>query len=150
MMVIVIINLMGHLVNSYINAVAIAVATPVIDISNADGATIKGLAIFGDDQNASSTISASSSDDLIIRDNLFGFNSLQTYISSPTDLSLDISSSDIGGFVTKAKQVLAEKVIVPAGYTVVWSGQFEYMQRAVARLHVIVPLTFLVIFFFYT
>lgn len=60
---------------------------------------------------------------------------------------VDISSSDIGGFVSKAKQVLADKVTIPAGYTVAWSGQFEYMERAAARLQVVVPITLLVIFF---
>jgi Cu(I)/Ag(I) efflux system membrane protein CusA/SilA len=60
---------------------------------------------------------------------------------------VDISTSDIGGFVAKAKQLLAEKVIIPAGYTVVWSGQFEYMERAAKRLTIVVPITFLIIFF---
>jgi len=46
---------------------------------------------------------------------------------------VDISSSDIGGFVSKAKQVLADKVTIPAGYTIAWSGQFQYMERAVAK-----------------
>mgnify|MGYP000370758544 CR=1 FL=1 len=59
---------------------------------------------------------------------------------------VDISTSDIGGFVTKAKQVLAEKVTLPAGYTLVWSGQFEYMERAAERLKIVVPITFLIIF----
>ncbi len=60
---------------------------------------------------------------------------------------VDISSSDIGGFVAKAKQVLEDKVTIPAGYTVAWSGQFEYMKRAAERLKVVVPITLLVIFF---
>jgi Cu(I)/Ag(I) efflux system membrane protein CusA/SilA len=60
---------------------------------------------------------------------------------------VDISSSDIGGFVSKAKQVLVDKVIIPSGYTVTWSGQFEYMERAAARLQVVVPITLLLIFF---
>lgn len=60
---------------------------------------------------------------------------------------VDISSSDIGGFVSKAKQVLADKVTIPVGYTVSWSGQFEYMERAAERLQVVVPITLLVIFF---
>jgi len=42
---------------------------------------------------------------------------------------------------------VAEKVIIPAAYTLVWSGQFEYMERAAQRLIVIVPITFLIIFF---
>jgi Cu(I)/Ag(I) efflux system membrane protein CusA/SilA len=60
---------------------------------------------------------------------------------------VDISSSDIGGFVKKAKQVLADKVSIPAGYTLIWSGQFEYMQRAAARLQIVIPITLLIIFF---
>ena len=59
---------------------------------------------------------------------------------------VDISTSDIGGFVAKAKRVLAEQVDVPAGYTISWSGQFEYMERAAARLRIVTPLTLLIIF----
>jgi Cu(I)/Ag(I) efflux system membrane protein CusA/SilA len=59
---------------------------------------------------------------------------------------VDISTSDIGGFVTQAKRVLDEQVRVPSGYTVAWSGQFEYMERAAARLSVVVPATLLIIF----
>jgi len=60
---------------------------------------------------------------------------------------IDINNSDIGGFVEKAKQLINEKVTIPAGYTLVWSGQFEYMQRAATRLKVVVPITLLLIFF---
>jgi Cu(I)/Ag(I) efflux system membrane protein CusA/SilA len=59
---------------------------------------------------------------------------------------VDISTTDIGGFVTKAKKVMAEQVDVPAGYTVSWSGQFEYMERAAKRLRMIVPVTLMIIF----
>jgi Cu(I)/Ag(I) efflux system membrane protein CusA/SilA len=59
---------------------------------------------------------------------------------------VDISTSDIGGFVAKAKQVLAEQVTIPAGYTIIWSGQFEYMERAAKRLQIVVPATLLIIF----
>ena len=54
---------------------------------------------------------------------------------------VDIKTSDIGGFVAQAKQTLAERVTIPAGYTVAWSGQFEYMERAAERLRMVVPLT---------
>ena len=60
---------------------------------------------------------------------------------------VDISTSDIGGFVKKAKEVLAKQVEIPAGYTVTWSGQFEYMERAAKRLKIVVPITLLLIFF---
>ncbi|BCX88285.1 copper/silver efflux system protein [Methylomarinovum tepidoasis] len=59
---------------------------------------------------------------------------------------VDIKTSDIGGFVAKAKRVLAEQVKIPPGYTVSWSGQFEYMERAAKRLRVIIPVTLGLIF----
>ena len=59
---------------------------------------------------------------------------------------VDLSTSDIGGFVAQAKQVLEAMVDVPAGYTIVWSGQFEYMERAAKRLSIVAPVTLLIIF----
>ncbi len=59
---------------------------------------------------------------------------------------VDISSSDIGGFVSKAKEVVAEQVNLPPGYTLTWSGQFEYMERAAKRLSIVAPATLLIIF----
>ena len=59
---------------------------------------------------------------------------------------VDIKTSDIGGFVEQAKKTLAQQVEIPKGYTVSWSGQFEYMERAAQRLRIVVPLTLLLIF----
>ncbi|MCZ6458192.1 MAG: CusA/CzcA family heavy metal efflux RND transporter [Gammaproteobacteria bacterium] len=59
---------------------------------------------------------------------------------------VDLKTSDIGGFVAEAKQALAAEVEIPAGYTVTWSGQFEYMERAEARLRILIPATLLIIF----
>ncbi len=59
---------------------------------------------------------------------------------------VDIKTSDIGGYVAAAKQQVADTVRIPPGYSLVWSGQFEYMERAAARLKVVVPLTLLTIF----
>ncbi len=59
---------------------------------------------------------------------------------------VDIKTSDIGGYVAEAKQVVENQVEIPAGYTLVWSGQFEYMERAEERLRIVVPATLLVIF----
>ncbi|MCX7067589.1 MAG: CusA/CzcA family heavy metal efflux RND transporter [Methylococcales bacterium] len=59
---------------------------------------------------------------------------------------VDIKTSDIGGYVALAKKTLAERVTIPAGYTVSWSGQFEYMERAAERLRLVVPFTLLLIF----
>ncbi len=59
---------------------------------------------------------------------------------------VDPRTSDIGGFVAKAKRLVGQRVDVPAGYTILWSGQYEYMERASARLQVLVPVTLLAIF----
>lgn len=59
---------------------------------------------------------------------------------------VDLATSDIGGFVAKAKRTLAEQVVIPAGYTITWSGQFEHMERAAARLRIVAPATLLIIF----
>ncbi len=59
---------------------------------------------------------------------------------------VDIKTDDIGGFVAQAQKTLAERVKLPAGYTVAWSGQFEYMERAAKRLALVVPITLLLIF----
>jgi Cu(I)/Ag(I) efflux system membrane protein CusA/SilA len=59
---------------------------------------------------------------------------------------VDIATSDIGGFVRKARDVVAEQVDIPPGYTVAWSGQFEYMERAQKRLGIVAPATLLIIF----
>ncbi len=59
---------------------------------------------------------------------------------------VDLKSSDIGGYVVLAKEVLADQVEIPPGYSVAWSGQFEYMERAAKRLQVVVPATLLLIF----
>ena len=59
---------------------------------------------------------------------------------------VDITTSDIGGYVAEAKKLVAENVTIPAGYSLIWSGQFEYMERANARLKVVVPITLLTIF----
>ncbi len=60
---------------------------------------------------------------------------------------VDLSESDIGGFVGRAKAALDRQLDLPAGYTLSWSGQYEYMQRAAARLRIVVPLTLVLIFF---
>ncbi len=59
---------------------------------------------------------------------------------------VDIKTSDIGGYVAKAKSLIEKKVKLPPGYTLTWSGQFEYMERANERLQVVVPLALFIIF----
>jgi len=59
---------------------------------------------------------------------------------------VDITTSDVGGFVSQARQVLDAELEIPAGYALTWSGQYEYMERAAERLRVVIPLTLLMIF----
>ena len=59
---------------------------------------------------------------------------------------VDITGSDIGGYVARAKEAVAQEVQMPPGYRIVWSGQFEYMQRAEQRLKLVVPITLLIVF----
>jgi len=59
---------------------------------------------------------------------------------------VDISTSDIGGFVKKAKEAVDKQLEIPSGYSLTWSGQFEYMERAAERLRIVVPITLLIIF----
>lgn len=59
---------------------------------------------------------------------------------------VDITGRDLGGYVHEAKQAVADHVKLPAGYSVAWSGQFEYLERAEAKLKIVVPLTLAIIF----
>ena len=58
---------------------------------------------------------------------------------------VDITGRDIGGFIANAQKAIAANLQLPAGYTLVWSGQFENIQEANARLKWAVPLTFIII-----
>ena len=59
---------------------------------------------------------------------------------------VDISGIDIGTYVKRAQQAVKEELDLPEGYSVVWSGQYEYMERAAKRLRIVVPVTLLIIF----
>ncbi len=59
---------------------------------------------------------------------------------------VDISGRDLGGYVVDAQRAVAASVKLPLGYSVGWSGQYEYLQRAEARLKIVVPMTLLIIF----
>jgi Cu(I)/Ag(I) efflux system membrane protein CusA/SilA len=59
---------------------------------------------------------------------------------------VDIRERDIGSYVADARRAVAEQVKFPPGYYVTWSGQFEYMERAIAKMKIVVPVTLLTIF----
>ncbi|MFQ5730558.1 MAG: efflux RND transporter permease subunit [Planctomycetaceae bacterium] len=64
---------------------------------------------------------------------------------------VDVATSDIGGYVDTARAVIDEKVVnqpdFPPGYSVTWSGQYEYIQEANQRLMIVVPITLTIIIF---
>jgi Cu(I)/Ag(I) efflux system membrane protein CusA/SilA len=59
---------------------------------------------------------------------------------------VDVSGRDIGSYVRDAKAAVAGKVKVPAGYELVWSGQYEFMERVAQRLKLVVPITLFIVF----
>ncbi|MER2604115.1 MAG: CusA/CzcA family heavy metal efflux RND transporter, partial [Candidatus Competibacter phosphatis] len=59
---------------------------------------------------------------------------------------VDIQGRDIGSFIAEARKAVAEQVVLPAGYSLRWSGQYEYMNRALAKLQIVTPVTLAIIF----
>jgi Cu(I)/Ag(I) efflux system membrane protein CusA/SilA len=59
---------------------------------------------------------------------------------------VDIRERDIGSYVNDARKAVAGQVKFPPGYYITWSGQFEYMERAVEKMKVVIPVTLLTIF----
>lgn len=59
---------------------------------------------------------------------------------------VDVAGRDLGGYVADAKKAVIASVKLPAGYTLAWSGQYEYMERVKERLLVVVPITIFLIF----
>jgi Cu(I)/Ag(I) efflux system membrane protein CusA/SilA len=58
---------------------------------------------------------------------------------------VDIAGVDIGSYVKQAQKTVAEGIDLPAGYSIAWSGQYEYMERAKEKLGVVVPVTLIII-----
>jgi len=59
---------------------------------------------------------------------------------------VDTRNSDLGGYVTAAQAAVSKSVTFPPGYYATWSGQYEYMQRAIAKMKIVVPVTLALIF----
>jgi len=58
---------------------------------------------------------------------------------------VDVADRDIGGYVEEAKRVVGELVKLPEGFSLEWSGQYEYMMRAKERLKIVIPVTLLIV-----
>ena len=63
-----------------------------------------------------------------------------------TTIFVDIGDRDVGSYVEEAQRVVADQFDLPTGYTLIWSGQYEFMQRVVEKLQVVVPVTLGIIF----
>ena len=59
---------------------------------------------------------------------------------------VDISGRDLGSYVAEARKLVAQRVELPPGYSITWSGQFEYLDRATHKLKLVVPFTLVIIF----
>ena len=59
---------------------------------------------------------------------------------------VDVSGRDIGGYVRDAQKLVGDMVKLPTGYSIVWSGQYEYMQRAQEKMQLVIPATLAIIF----
>jgi len=59
---------------------------------------------------------------------------------------IDLKDIDVGTYVENARSIIEDQLTLPTGYTLAWSGQYEYMERAKERLKIVVPLTLLIIF----
>jgi Cu(I)/Ag(I) efflux system membrane protein CusA/SilA len=72
--------------------------------------------------------------------------SIKTEGAFPTAwVFVDVETDDLGGYVQEAREMVEAMVSLPPGYTMEWSGQYEFMQRAQARLGLVVPATLLII-----
>jgi Cu(I)/Ag(I) efflux system membrane protein CusA/SilA len=60
-----------------------------------------------------------------------------------TTIFVDIGERDVGGYVREAQAVVARELTLPTGYTLLWSGQYEFMQRVVEKMKIVVPVTLL-------
>jgi Cu(I)/Ag(I) efflux system membrane protein CusA/SilA len=59
---------------------------------------------------------------------------------------VDMQGRDLGGYVNDARKAVQDQVAMPPGYHIEWSGQFEYLERAAARMQIVIPITLLIIF----
>jgi Cu(I)/Ag(I) efflux system membrane protein CusA/SilA len=59
---------------------------------------------------------------------------------------IDLAGRDVGGYVEEAKSLVKDKLVLPVGYTLSWSGQYENMQRVQERLKLVIPITIFLIF----
>ncbi len=58
---------------------------------------------------------------------------------------IDLENIDVGTYVANAQKIIGEQVEIPEGYSLIWSGQYEYMERAAKKLALVIPITLLLV-----
>jgi Cu(I)/Ag(I) efflux system membrane protein CusA/SilA len=84
---------------------------------------------------------------LVIRKGPPSIKSENARLNAWVQVSIREDEVDLGTYVARAKEAVADHVELPAGYSIRWSGRYEYMERAQKRLALVLPLTLLIIFF---
>jgi Cu(I)/Ag(I) efflux system membrane protein CusA/SilA len=84
---------------------------------------------------------------LVIRKGPPSIKSENARLNAWVQVSIREDEVDLGTYVARAREVVADQVELPAGYSIRWSGRYEYMERAQKRLALILPVTLLIIFF---
>jgi len=71
-----------------------------------------------------------------------GADMIKSEGSRPTAwVFVDLRDVDVGSYIKRAKEAISARLKIPPGYSLIWSGQFEYMERARERLQVVIPIT---------
>jgi len=115
-------------------------------MSATGGGTIAGNAASGSGAARAATVQVPLGQVATIRQ-VSGPMAVKTEGAFPTAwVFIDVADRDIGGYVRDARAMVESMVRLPNGYTLQWSGQYEYMQRAKEKLKLVVPATLAIIF----
>ncbi|MBL8998139.1 MAG: CusA/CzcA family heavy metal efflux RND transporter [Gemmatimonadales bacterium] len=125
-----------------------AVLIPVRNAGDASAGSATGMGAMGSASSASRTSPAQVPlGQLATIRRVAGPMVVRTEDAMPTAwVYVDVEGRDIGSYVADAQAMVEAEVVMPAGYRLIWSGQFEYMERARRTMQVVIPATLLVIF----
>ena len=113
----------------------------------AAGVTAGGMAMGGGAANATGGVTQVPLGQVATIKAVAGPMVVRTEAAQPTAwVYVDVVGRDIGSYVKEAQAAVAKAVVLPQGYSVIWSGQYEYMLRAKATMQVVIPTTLAIIF----
>ncbi len=127
-------------------------ASVLVPVSHGLGGEAAGSAAMGGGMVASASVPSSSQQYVPLGQvatikEVAGPMVVRTEGAQPTAwVYVDVAGRDIGGYVVDAQREVQRMVKLPSGYTMTWSGQYEYMQRAQATMRLVIPATLLIIF----